>query len=111
VTDAPPVEQESPPDESLFGFDLPTNDNSPLLLKTRHSTAHVMAMAVQKLFPEIKVTIGPWIENGFYYDFFTADREKPLSDSDLKAVKKEMDAIIKANYPITREEVTREEAR
>lgn len=48
--------------------------------------AHVMAMAVQKIFPDAKVTIGPWIENGFYYDF---DME-PLTDRDLKKIKKEM---------------------
>lgn len=48
--------------------------------------AHVMAMAVQKLYPDAKVTIGPWIENGFYYDF---DME-PLTDKDLKRIKKEM---------------------
>lgn len=48
--------------------------------------AHVMAMAVQKLFPDAKVTIGPWIDNGFYYDF---DME-PLTDRDLKRIKKEM---------------------
>lgn len=48
--------------------------------------AHVMAMAVQKLFPDAKVTIGPWIESGFYYDF---DME-PLTDKDLKRIKKEM---------------------
>ena len=51
--------------------------------------AHVMAMAVQKLFPDAKVTIGPWIENGFYYDF---DME-PLGDKDLKKIKKEMVGI------------------
>ena len=49
-------------------------------------SAHVMAMAVQKLYPDAKVTIGPWIENGFYYDF---DME-PLTDKDLKRIKKEM---------------------
>jgi len=48
----------------IMNFDLPTNENSPNLLKIRHTTAHVMAMATQKLFPKIKVTIGPWIENG-----------------------------------------------
>lgn len=48
--------------------------------------AHVMAMAVQKLYPDAKVTIGPWIDNGFYYDF---DME-PLTDKDLKRIKKEM---------------------
>lgn len=51
--------------------------------------AHVMAMAVQKVFPDAKVTIGPWIDNGFYYDF---DME-PLTDKDLKRIKKEMVSI------------------
>eukprot|EP00596_Hydrurales_sp_CCMP1899_P008406 CAMPEP_0119043262 /NCGR_PEP_ID=MMETSP1177-20130426/19908_1 /TAXON_ID=2985 /ORGANISM="Ochromonas sp, Strain CCMP1899" /LENGTH=631 /DNA_ID=CAMNT_0007011001 /DNA_START=289 /DNA_END=2181 /DNA_ORIENTATION=+ len=95
--------------EDLFGFDLPTNDNNPNLLKVRHTTNHIMAMAVQRLHPEAQVTIGPWIDQGFYYDFYFP--EKKLSDSDLKAIKKEMDKIIKANLPIRREEVTREEAR
>jgi threonyl-tRNA synthetase len=95
--------------EELFGFDLPTNDNNPNLLKVRHTTNHIMAMAVQRLHPEAQVTIGPWIDQGFYYDFFFP--EKKLSDTDLKAIKKEMDKIIKANLPIRREEVTREEAR
>jgi len=48
----------------LAAFDLPTNDNSPELLRIRHTSAHVMAMAVQKLFPEAQVTIGPWVESG-----------------------------------------------
>jgi hypothetical protein len=48
----------------LKHIELPTNEKSETLLKIRHSTAHVMAMAVQKLFPNIKVTIGPWIDNG-----------------------------------------------
>lgn len=65
---------------------LPTNDSSDELLRIRHTCAHVMAMAVQKLYPDAKVTIGPWIDNGFYYDF---DME-PLSDNDLKRIKKEM---------------------
>jgi len=50
-------------------------------------TAHVMAMAVQKLFPSAQVTIGPWIAKGFYYDF---DLKEPLTDKDLKKIKKEM---------------------
>ncbi|TQD98678.1 hypothetical protein C1H46_015735 [Malus baccata] len=68
--------------------------------------AHVMAMAVQKLFPDAKVTIGPWIENGFYYDF---DME-PLTDKELKRIKKEMDRIIGRSLPLIREEVSRDEA-
>jgi len=80
-----------------------------------------MAMAVQQAFPEAQVTIGPWIDNGFYYDFFfpeTIDAEtgetvpsRKLTESDLKTVKKAMDKIIRSDYPIFREEVTREEAR
>lgn len=65
---------------------LPTNESSEKLLRIRHTCAHVMAMAVQKLFPDARVTIGPWIENGFYYDF---DMEA-LTDKDLKRIKKEM---------------------
>lgn len=69
---------------------LPTNDSSEKLLRIRHTCAHVMAMAVQKLYPEAKVTIGPWIENGFYYDF---DMD-PLTDKDLKRIKKEMVSLV-----------------
>nr|XP_008361621.1 threonine--tRNA ligase, chloroplastic/mitochondrial 2-like [Malus domestica] len=72
---------------------LPTNESSESLIIIRHTCAHVMAMAVQKLFPDAKVTIGPWIENGFYYDF---DME-PLTDKELKRIKKEMDSIIGRN--------------
>jgi threonyl-tRNA synthetase len=100
-------------------MELPTNDDKDLLC-IRHSTAHVMAMAVQQVFPEAQVTIGPWIDNGFYYDFYfpeTADPEtgekipsRKLTDQDLKAVKKAMDKIISKDYPITREEVSRDEA-
>ncbi|ERN18296.1 hypothetical protein AMTRI_Chr10g5240 [Amborella trichopoda] len=85
---------------------LPTNESSEQLLRIRHTCAHVMAMAVQKLFPDAKVTIGPWIDDGFYYDF---DME-PLTDKDLKRIKKEMDRIISRNLPLIREEVSKEEA-
>ncbi|XP_024395758.1 threonine--tRNA ligase, chloroplastic/mitochondrial 2 isoform X2 [Physcomitrium patens] len=64
-------------------------------------------MAVQKLFPDAQVTIGPWIEKGFYYDF---DKEEPFTETDLKKIKKEMDRIISRNLPLTREEVAKEEA-
>ena len=65
---------------------LPTNEDNEQLSKIRHSTAHVMAMAVQRLHPEAKVTLGPVIDNGFYYDFFFP--EKQLSDADLRPIKK-----------------------
>jgi len=89
--------------------ELPTNDNNPNLLRIRHTSAHVMAMAVQRLFPKAQVTIGPWVDNGFYYDFYNP--ETPFQEEDLKKIKKEMERIIKANLPLVREEVTREEAR
>eukprot|EP00614_Pseudopedinella_elastica_P015143 CAMPEP_0172583714 /NCGR_PEP_ID=MMETSP1068-20121228/3281_1 /TAXON_ID=35684 /ORGANISM="Pseudopedinella elastica, Strain CCMP716" /LENGTH=638 /DNA_ID=CAMNT_0013377603 /DNA_START=71 /DNA_END=1987 /DNA_ORIENTATION=- len=89
---------------------LPTNDNSDFLLRVRHTSAHVMAMAVQRLFPGVQVTIGPWIDNGFYYDFFHPDGAQ-FSDDDLKKIKKEMDKIIKMKIPLRREEVSREEAK
>eukprot|EP00978_Attheya_sp_CCMP212_P011853 scaffold29447_cov53-Attheya_sp.AAC.4 len=100
--------------------ELPTNDNDGDLLRIRHTSAHVMAMAVQQAFPEAQTTIGPWIDNGFYYDFYfpeTTDAEtgevvpsRKLTDQDLKTVKKAMDKIISKNYPLRREEVSREEA-
>jgi threonyl-tRNA synthetase len=86
---------------------LPRTSESESLKKIRHTTSHVMAMAVQKLFPEAQVTIGPWIENGFYYDF---DKPEPFTEQDLKAIKKEMIKIINRKLPVIREEVSREEA-
>ena len=65
---------------------LPKTSESPQLLKIRHSMSHVMAMAVQQLFPKARVTIGPWTEAGFYYDF---DNPDPFTEADLKAIKKD----------------------
>ncbi len=73
----------------------------------RHDCAHVMAEAVQELFPGTQVTIGPAIENGFYYDFF---REEPFTTTDLAAIEKKMRQIIKANRPFEREEWAKSEA-
>jgi threonyl-tRNA synthetase len=86
---------------------LPKTSESPELLKIRHSMSHVMAMAVQKLFPAARVTIGPWTENGFYYDF---DNPDPFTEADLKAIKKEMGKIIGRRLPLERIAVTRGEA-
>lgn len=86
---------------------LPRTSESEQLKRIRHTTSHVMAMAVQKLFPKAQVTIGPWIENGFYYDF---DNPEPFTEKDLKAIKKEMAKIIHRKLPVIREEVSREEA-
>ncbi len=69
--------------------------------------SHVLAMAVQTLFPRAQVTIGPWTETGFYYDF---DHPEPFSEADLKAIKKEMAKIIGRRLPLERIEVSREEA-
>ena len=74
----------------------------------RHSAAHVMAKAVQRLFPGTKVTIGPSIDTGFYYDF---DRAQPFTDDDLAKIEAEMRAIIKANEPFERHEIERDEAK
>src|SRR5690606_37437800 len=73
----------------------------------RHDAAHVMAEAVQGLFPGTQVTIGPPIENGFYYDFY---REEPFSSEDLARIEARMAEIAAADKPFRREEVSREEA-
>ncbi len=86
---------------------LPKTNESDSLKKIRHTTSHVMAMAVQKLFPKAQVTIGPWIDNGFYYDF---DVPEAFTEADLKAIKKEMIKIINQKLPVIREEVSRADA-
>ena len=74
----------------------------------RHSTAHLLAQAVKQLFPEIQVTIGPVIENGFYYDF--AYGGNTFSPEDMAAIEKKMSELVKANIPITRKVMGRDEA-
>ncbi|WP_404788239.1 threonine--tRNA ligase [Altericista sp. CCNU0014] len=95
------------PESSTQKITLPKTSESETLKRIRHTASHVMAMAVQKLFPGVQVTIGPWIENGFYYDF---DSPQPFSEEDLKAIKKEMIKIINRKLPVRREEVSRAEA-
>lgn len=73
----------------------------------RHTTSHILAQAVKKLWPEAKLAIGPAIENGFYYDF---DLEHKFTDQDLLKIQKEMKKIIQANYPLERFELPRDEA-
>lgn len=99
--------QESPQPEKTEKIYLPRTSESEQLKKIRHTASHVMAMAVQKLFPKAQVTIGPWIENGFYYDF---DNPEPFTEKDLKAILKEMVKIVNSKIPVIREEVSREEA-
>ena len=73
----------------------------------RHSTAHLMAQAVKRLFPEVQITIGPVIESGFYYDF---KHERAFTPEDLERIEAEMQAIVKENLPVSREEVPRNDA-
>jgi threonyl-tRNA synthetase len=73
----------------------------------RHSTAHLLAYAVKELFPEAQVTIGPVIENGFYYDFAYS---RPFTPEDLAAIEKRMAELAKKDFPVTREVVPRDEA-
>ena len=71
----------------------------------RHSTSHLMAQAVKQLFPEAQVTIGPVIDDGFYYDF---SYKEGFSDDDLKRIEKRMEELVKQDLPIIREEISRE---
>jgi threonyl-tRNA synthetase len=73
----------------------------------RHSTAHLMAQAVQRLWPDTKVTIGPVIEDGFFYDF---ERDEPFTPEDFEAIEAEMDRIVMEDHPIERAEIPRAEA-
>jgi len=100
------VDLEAPVDPSV-DFEPVYLDSAQGLEILRHSTSHVMAMAVRELFPGVKVTIGPAIEDGFYYDF---DYERPFREEDLSAVEEKMKEIIEADLPLTRTEMTRAEA-
>ena len=73
----------------------------------RHTSSHILAQAVKKIWPEAKLAIGPAIDNGFYYDI---DMEHRITEQDLLKIQKEMKKIIQANYPIDRFELPREEA-
>lgn len=73
----------------------------------RHSTSHLMAQAVKRLFPNVQVTIGPAIKDGFYYDF---DTDKPFTDEDLPKIEAEMKKIIKENIPVIRKIMTKKDA-
>ena len=86
----------------LLGFDTEEGRRA-----YRHSTAHVLAQAVKRIYPTARVAIGPAIENGFYYDF---DFVTPINMDSLPAIEAEMKKIIKENIPIVREEVSRKEA-
>jgi threonyl-tRNA synthetase len=73
----------------------------------RHSTSHLLAYAVKELFPEAQVTIGPVIENGFYYDFAC---KRPFTPEDLEAIEKRMAELAKKDFPVKREVWPRDKA-
>lgn len=102
------TDQQQQQDAEKVQLVLRTSDESEELLKIRHSSSHILAQAVQNLFPNAQVTIGPWTDMGFYYDF---DLEEPFTDADLKKIRKEMIRIIKKRLPMWEEEVSVEEAR
>jgi len=81
-----------------------TNDSPEGLDVLRHSTAHLMAQAVKRLFPEVQITIGPTIAEGFYYDF---KRDEPFTPHDLTRIEGVMRDMVAANYPVQREELSR----
>src|SRR5215813_6430112 len=89
---------------------VPIHANEPAGIEVlRHSAAHVMADAVQRLFPGTQVTIGPAIDSGFYYDFSRPDGQ-PFSEQDLEKIEAEMRSIIAGKKPFYREEVGPAEA-
>jgi threonyl-tRNA synthetase len=94
-----PIEQDAKVE--LFTLDSPEG-----LEVYRHTATHIMAQAVLRLFPGVKLAIGPVIENGFYYDF----DGHSFSPEDLEKIEKEMETIVKENHSVTRQVVTREEA-
>ncbi|MBI4835205.1 MAG: threonine--tRNA ligase [Planctomycetes bacterium] len=104
LLDLPKGNESKPAESSAQEITLQMPEGLEIL---RHSTSHVMADAVKKLFPNAKLAIGPAIENGFYYDF---DVDKPFSPEDLVKIEKEMENIVKSKKPFVRKEVSRDEA-
>ena len=98
----------SDPIEKDSQIEIVTRDDDAALELIRHDSAHVMAEAVQELFPDTQVTIGPVIENGFYYDFA---RDEPFHLDDLEKIEAKMHEIIKRDAPFTKEFWSRDEAK
>jgi threonyl-tRNA synthetase len=98
---ADPIDKDS-------ALELIARDDPRALELIRHDAAHVLAEAVQSLWPGTQVTIGPVIENGFYYDFF---RNEPFTPEDFPAIEKRMREIIARDKPFKKTVVSREEAR
>ncbi|MDK7082667.1 threonine--tRNA ligase [Pseudoglutamicibacter cumminsii] len=99
------LHREVPADAVVEAVDISSPDGLNVL---RHSTAHVMAQAVQELYPEAKLGIGPYITDGFYFDF---DVDEPFTPEDLKAIEKRMLRIVNQTQSFRRETVTSEQAR
>ncbi|MCT1685501.1 threonine--tRNA ligase [Pseudoglutamicibacter cumminsii] len=99
------LHREVPADAVVESVDISSPDGLNVL---RHSTAHVMAQAVQELYPEAKLGIGPYITDGFYFDF---DVDEPFTPEDLKAIEKRMLRIVNQTQSFRRETVTSEQAR
>lgn len=95
------------PIEDDVKLSIITIDSDEGLEVIRHTTSHVMAQAVKRLYDNVKVAIGPDIENGFYYDF---DLEESFNQEDLREIEKEMQKIIDEDIPVRRKELPREEA-
>ncbi len=96
------------PIEENASFEIVTPDHSDALEILRHSTAHLMAQAIKRLYKNVKLGVGPVIENGFYYDI---DMEESLSPEDLVKIEKEMTKIVGENLDVVRKEVSRNEAK
>ena len=80
-------------------LEILTFDDEEGRLALRHTSSHILAQAVKRLFPDVKLAIGPAIENGFYYDF---DSEKPFTDADLELIENEMNKIVKEDYKLNK---------
>ena len=93
--------------ENDASLEIVTDKHPDALDVLRHSTAHLLAQAVQRLYPGAQVTIGPVIDNGFYYDFAY---ERPFTPEDLPAIEAEMQKIVKEALPVSRREMSRDEA-
>ena len=96
------------PIETDGAIEIVTPQSDDALEILRHSTAHLLAHAVHRVFPKTKFGVGPVIENGFYYDM---DPEEPITAEDLETIEKEMKRIISENIEVVRHEVSRDEAR
>ena len=90
---------------------ITARDEADALELARHDFAHVLAEAVQKLFPGTQITFGPATDDGFYYDFAPTAVHGPFTEEELPAIEEEMRRIIRADQPLVREEWSREQVR